>query len=73
MQKENTFFFSFSNRWSSESHHACMFGRVVTEEDEVNESIFDRQVKVRISKNNTKQKVIFFVFIVERKYFLKTR
>ena len=27
---------SLKNRWSSESHHACMFGRVATEEDEVN-------------------------------------
>ena len=29
--------------------------------------------KVRISENNTKQKAFFFVFIVERKYFLAKR
>ena len=40
MQKENKFFFSFPNRWSSESHRASTFGRVVTEENGVNESTF---------------------------------
>ena len=50
-----------------------MFGRVVTEEDEVNESIFDRQVKDTNKQEQYKTKSYFFVFIVERKYFLKTR
>ena len=27
---------SLKNRWNSESHHVCMFGRVATEENEVN-------------------------------------
>ena len=40
MQKENLFFFSFPNRWSSESHRASTFGRVGIEENEVNESTF---------------------------------
>ena len=55
MQKENKFFFSFPNRWSSESHRACTFGRVVTEENVVNESTLG-VAKVRKSEDKTKQK-----------------
>ena len=35
-ERKTKFICDFPNRWSSESHHACMFGRVVTEENKVN-------------------------------------
>ena len=39
-ERKTKFIWVFPNRWSSESHHACMFGRVVTEENKVNVSTF---------------------------------
>ena len=40
MQRENSFFFAFSNQKSSESHKACFNGRVAFEVEALNESIF---------------------------------
>ena len=47
--KTKLLFEFFPNRWSSESHHACMFGRVVTEENKVNVSNFG-EAKVTIKR-----------------------
>ena len=44
------------NRWSSESHHACMFGRVATEEDEVKCILFKTEgQKQRLISLKTKR------------------
>ena len=59
--KENLVFFVFPNRWSSESHHACMFGRVVTEENKVNVSTFD-EVKGTIKRGKNQRKACFSLF-----------
>ena len=47
MSEKPNLFGIFLNRRSSESHQTCLFGRVATEEDEVNESIFDRRSEIR--------------------------
>ena len=60
--KENLVFFVFPNRWSSESHHACMFGRV-TEENVVNESIFG-EAKDRVFLRNFQIISVLFVLSV---------
>ena len=65
-KRKNNFSFGLSNWWSSESHRACTFGRVVTEENVVNESTLGA-AKVRKVEWNTKEKVTF-LFISETEY-----
>ena len=47
------------NRWSSESHQACLNGRVVTEVGEANVSCFDRRSNIT---NGAKRMADFLAF-----------
>ena len=47
---------SRENRWSSKSHHACMFGRVATEVNTVKIRPMGQMIWRFISKAKTKRK-----------------
>ena len=57
-ERKCKFICKFPNRWSSESHHASMFGRVVTEENKVSVSTFG-EAKGANKRANYEEKAVF--------------